>query len=105
MKFVSLLLVVCSAGCLSTPGIEEPIITECKIIVKNSALILDCYKSDNPTKFFEMDILDAIGYSVVPTADVPKINGHHEALHTELNRCKSDNLPLTSRYQNLPSHP
>lgn len=64
------------SGCKTTPGIEEPKITEC---------ILDVPYSDCDGTLIATAAL--IGYIAVSPPDRAKIANHHDALHTELNQC------------------
>lgn len=72
-------LLICSfvvSACISTPGLNEPVVTE--------------YTLDFPTSWDgtqEVPTESLLGCSVVCPTDRAKISNHHDALHTRLNEC------------------
>jgi len=84
MKVLRVLLVslsAISAGCLSSPGIDEPVIL---VYVLKSDGTGECYPKDicpSPAK----SAIDMIGHQCVSPNSAAKINSHHEILHRQLN--------------------
>lgn len=70
------------SGCFTTPGIKEPYVVEC-VIVGDEA---DCYdyKTGESTT---IPAINLTGYSCFSPKDTTAVMNHHEALHTDLNRC------------------
>lgn len=85
LRLVSLF--VCSlllVGCLSTPGIEEPEIVQCTILIDTA----DCVNPDGT--YTEVPLSEMSGFIAVSPGDYSGIKNHHDALHTKLNQCIKD---------------
>lgn len=84
-KAASLILVVLSlSGCITTPGIEEPVVEECTLVTDQVA---ECVMSNDQSKIRDIFIVDMIGYKAVSPQDTQKVGNHHSALHSDLNAC------------------
>jgi len=95
-KVVVLSLALLSTSCLTTPGIEEPSLEVCTLISKT---IIECEK-DGVLR--DIHVLTAIGYKMISPVDFVKIDNHHQALHHELNTCKSEASSQGNDLVNIP---
>ena len=83
--FSIILTSLISAGCLTSPGMDEPFILICTI--KNNE-VAECTHSDLGDKF-EVPTIDLLGYMCVRPTGFASLKSHHEVLHRELNMCKA----------------
>lgn len=82
MKVLKLILVsLFLSSCISTPGIEEPIIMVYVIKSDGTGECLDKEVCPKPI----LSQTDMIGYQCVSPNGAAKIKSHHEVLHRELN--------------------
>ena len=82
--FLASLSTISCASCITTPGMDEPIIL---VYVIKSDGTGECMPKDICPKPFKTAV-EMIGYQAVSPNSVAKINSHHEILHRELNSCK-----------------
>lgn len=81
--FAILLLTLLNEGCLSTPGLVEPVVLTCTLITDKEG---DCTINGGPDSVQTKTIIDMIGYICVPPHGFADVSNHHEALHFELNK-------------------
>lgn len=73
-------------SCLTSPGIQEPVITTWVIIDDQTAECTDpslCHER-------QRQLSTMIGFQCVSPNNASKINNHHETLHRELNKYIED---------------
>lgn len=73
------------SGCV-TPGMEEPEIFECSVIIDNA----ECVNRKTGETLI-IPITKLSGFVCVPPEDYADIKNHHDALHKELNECLQEN--------------
>jgi len=80
--FTAILTLTGISNC-QTPGLEEPDVTICTIITDK---LIACENIIDPSKSFDIDIIDGIGLQCVSPNDYASLKTHHEAIHRELNK-------------------